>query len=216
MLDSSFARWTGGILLGCVLVGVVLVQTVPFVGMAWGALTGGPGLGLIRDVRTTLLEQEAFRETLVAHEREALRRYRTSGTTAHQQRHLIDVDLAPMGMPTFWDVWGVRVRTDIVDGVPRTAFLARPGVILEENDAVFFAKQCDGALCKQGVRLAGYARDVGVSWGVLTTYRLNITESDATSRVTLGASPMPTAEWAEASRERHHNGDGRRFTSAKE
>lgn len=208
-------RGLGGLALGLVLVGVVLVHTVPFVGMAWGALSGRPGIGLIRDIRAELLEQTAFRETLVAHEREALRRHRTGGAAAYQARHLVEIDLGPMGAPTFEDTWAVRVRTDVVDNTPYTAFLARPGVVMEENDVPFFSRQCGGnAVCEQAIRLAGGLRDVGVTSGLLTTYYLNITERDATSRVTVGTSPMETATWAQETRARHASGEGRQFSAA--
>ena len=210
MFGWSFrTRWLLGTGLGLVLIAAILVQTVPFVGMAWGALTGGPGMGLVQDVRSALLQQEAFRETLIAHEQEAVRRHRVSGTSAHQKRHLTRVNLTPFGLPGFHDVFGVRVRTDIVDGKPYTAFLVRPGVVVSEEDAPFFTRQCESAFCESVVRMLV---DIGhglIERGILTTHRLNVTESDATSRVTLGPEPMPTRDWAQQTRARHQQGQGR-------
>lgn len=210
---SSRARWLLGVAGGLILLGIVLVNTVPFFGMAWGALTGGPGLGLIRDIRSDLLAQEAFTQVLTEHEREALRRYRTSGAEAYQRRHLIQVNLTPLGLPGFHDIFAVRVRTDIVKGQPYTAFLVRPGVVPSENDAPFFARQCGSAVCKKIIR-AGVAFGHGlINWGILSTYRLNITGSDATSSAVLGTSPVSTSKWARQSRELHHSQRGTSFTS---
>jgi hypothetical protein len=208
---SSRTKWLLGITGSLLLIAVLLVQTVPFVGMAWGALTGGPGLGVVRDMRGALLQQDAFRQTLVEHEQEAVRRYRASGSAAYQRRHLVRVNLTPLGLPGFHDVFAVRMRTDVVDGVPKTAFLARPGVVASDEDAPFFTRQCASNLCKQTLRAAiGFGHAL-IERGILTTYRLNITESDATSRVTLGPRPMSTATWARETRERHRSGQGRPF-----
>jgi hypothetical protein len=96
---SSHSGWLLGLAGGFVLVSIVLINTVPFFGMACGALSGGPGLGLIRDIRSDLLAQEPFVQTLTKHEQEALQRYRTSGTTVYQRRHLVQVNLTPLGLP---------------------------------------------------------------------------------------------------------------------
>jgi hypothetical protein len=48
-----------------------------------------------------------------------------------------------------------------------------------------------------------------MEWGLLTPYRLNITESDATSTVSIGRDPIATATWAEQTRHRHRQGEGR-------
>jgi hypothetical protein len=131
---SPRIRWLLGLTGGLVLIALVLIQTVPFIGMAWGSLTGGPGLGLVRDLRGELLQQEAFRQTLRQHEQEAVRRYQASGRTAYQRRHLVRINLTPLGLPGFHDIFAVRVRTDLVDGAPKTGFLARPGVAFSEDD----------------------------------------------------------------------------------
>ncbi len=206
---SSRARWLLGLTGGLVLIALVLIQTVPFIGMAWGSLTGGPGLGLVRDLRGELLQQEAFRQTLRQHEQEAVRRYQASGRTAYQRRHLVRINLTPLGLPGFHDIFAVRVRTDLVEGAPKTAFLARPGVAFSEDDAPFFTRQCEGAFCERVLRvLIGTGRGL-MEWGVLTPYRLNITESDATSTVSIGPDPIATATWAEQTRKRHRQGKGR-------
>lgn len=176
--------------------------------MAWGSLTGGPGLGLVRDLRGELLQQEAFRQTLRQHEQEAVRRYQASGRTAYQRRHLVRINLTPLGLPGFHDIFAVRVRTDLVDGAPKTGFLARPGVAFSEDDEPFFTRQCDGAFCERVLRvLIGTGRSL-IERGLLTPYRLNITESDATSTVTLGPDPIATSVWAEQTRQRHHQEQG--------
>ena len=205
---SLRTRWLLGLTGGLVLIAIVLVHTVPFIGMAWGALTGGPGIGLVGDMRSQLLQQEEFRETLHQHEQEAVRRYQATGSPAYQQRHLVRVNLTPFGMPGFHDIFAVRVRTDLVEGEPKTAFLTRPGVVFSEDDEPFFTGQCDGAFCKQTIRvLLGFGRGL-MNRGILTPYRLNITESDATSTVSIGPDPIATDTWAEQTRKRHHSGQG--------
>ncbi|WP_022835028.1 hypothetical protein [Salisaeta longa] len=207
------ARWVLGLVGGFVLVSILLINTVPFFGMVWGALSGGPGLGLIRDIRSDLLAQDPFVQTLAAHEHAALQRYRASGTTAYQRRYLVKVNLAPFGLPGFHDVFAVRVRTDIVKTQPYTAFLVRPGVAPSENDAPFFSRQCDTVVCKKVIRgLVAFVHGL-VNWGILSTYRLNITESDATSSVMLGTTPVSTSTWARQSRAMHRNERGISFTS---
>ena len=205
---SSRARWLLGLTGGLVLIAIVLIQTVPFIGMAWGALTGGPGTGLIGDMRSQLLQQDAFQETLREHEQEAVRRYQASGDAAYQQRHLVRVNLTPFGMPGFHDIFAVRVRTDLIEGTPKTAFLTRPGVAFSEDDEPFFTRQCEGAFCEQVIRVLVSTGRGMMEWGILTPYRLNITESDATSTVTLGPDPISTSTWAEQTRNRHHDGQG--------
>ena len=170
---------------GLAMVGALVVQTVPFARMAWASLTGGPGMGLVQDVRESLLEQEGFREALAAHEREALRFHQRAGREALQKRHLVKVNLAPFGLPGFRDVFAVRVRTDVVGGTPYTSFLARPGVVASPADAPWFSRQCDGALCRQAFELAVGAYHGALEMGLFTPYRLNVTESDRTSSVSI-------------------------------
>lgn len=210
---SSRTRWLLGLASGFVLFSIVLINTVPFFGMAWGALSGGPGLGLIRDIRSDLLAQEPFMQTLTKHEQEALRRYKTSGTTVYQRRHLVRVNLTPFGLPGFHDIFAVRVRTDIVKKQPYTAFLVRPGVVPSENDAPFFSRQCETIVCKKIIRgMVDFGYGL-INWGILSTYRLNITGSDATSSVMLGTSPISTSKWARQTRQMHHSERGTSFTS---
>lgn len=210
---SSRTRWVIGFVGGFFLLSIILINTVPFLGMAWGALSGGPGLGLIRDIRHDLLVQEPFVQTLTDHEQEALHRYRASGTTVYQRRHLVQVNLTPLGLPGFHDIFAVRVRTDIVKKQPYTAFLVRPGVVPSENDAPFFSRQCESVVCKKIIHgMVAFGHGL-VNWGILSTYRLNITGSDATSSVMLGTSPLSTSKWAHQTRQMHHSGRGNSFTS---
>mgnify|MGYP006934453215 FL=1 len=210
---SSRARWVLSFVGGFVLLSIILINTVPFFGMAWGALSGGPGLGLIRDIRHDLLAQKPFVQTLTEHEQEALRRYRASGTTVYQRRHLVKVNLTPLGLPGFHDIFAVRVRTDIVKKQPYTAFLVRPGVVPSENDAPFFSRQCETTICKKVIRgMVAFGHGL-INWGILSTYRLNITGSDATSSVMLGTSPVSTSKWARQSRQMHLSERGTSFTS---
>jgi hypothetical protein len=192
--------------------GVLVIQNVPFARMVWASLTGGPGMGLVQDVRESLLEQDEFREVLSAHEEEALRRYRRTGSSALQKRHLVEIDLAPLGLPGFHDVFAVRVRTDVVDDQAYTSFLTRPGVVASQEDAPWFSGQCDRAFCRKAIKLAVRAYHGALDAHLLTPYRLNITETDRTSSVSIGREPVSTETWARQSRAMHHKGIGDRFS----
>jgi hypothetical protein len=190
---------------------VFLIQTLPFLGMGWDALTGGPELGLVQDVRQSLLEQEPFRRMLADHEREALSRFRTSKQTVYQERHLVRVSLTPFGLPGFHDVFAVRVRTDVIDERAYTSFLARPGVVFDSNAAPFFSRQCQTATCTAFIdRLVGTGHWL-LRHGVLTPFRLNVTETDETSSVSPGRDPVSTQEWSRQSRKLHEKRIGRSF-----
>jgi len=204
-------RWSAGAVTAFVVLSIVLVQTVPFVGMGWASLTGGPDLSVVRDMRHTLVQQQAFREMLAKHERRAIARHRRTGDPAYQRRRLVRVNLAPLGLPGFHDVFAVRVRTNIVDGQAYTSFLARPGVIFHPNDAPFFSRQCETSVCETLIRsLVGVGQAL-LRRGVLTPYRLNITEMDATSSVSIGTEPVSTSTWANESSRMHRQGKGRSF-----
>jgi hypothetical protein len=192
--------------------GVLVIQNVPFARMVWASLTGGPEMGLVRDVRQSLLEQEEFREVLSAHEEEALRRYRQTGNSALQKRHLVEIDLAPLGLPGFHDVFAVRVRTDVVDDQAYTSFLTRPGVVASQEDAPWFSGQCDRAFCQEAIKLAVRAYHGALDAHLLTPYRLNVTETDRTSSVSIGREPVSTETWAQQSRAMHREGIGDRFS----
>jgi hypothetical protein len=200
------------VLAGLLFAGVLVVQTVPFARMAWASLTGGPGMGLVQDVRESLLEQEAFREALADHEREAMRRHRQTGATALQERRLVEVDLAAFGLPGFRDVFAVRMRTDIVGGMPYTSFLARPGVVASPADAPWFSRQCDRALCRQAIELAVGAYHGALRMGLFTPYRLNVTETGRTSSVSIGREPVSTEVWARQPRAMHREEIGRSYS----
>lgn len=130
----------------------MLVQTVPFAGMAWAALTGRPDLELVRDVREALLQQDRFRDMLAAHERKALQRFRERGTRSYQRRHLYRTPLGPLGLPIGYDIWAIRVRTDVVEGEARTSFLARPGFVVSSNTSAFFSGQFDSKWLETTIR----------------------------------------------------------------
>jgi hypothetical protein len=200
------------VLAGLLFAGVLFVQTIPFARMAWASLTGGPGTGLVQDVRQALLRQEAFREALADHEREALRLHRRAGREALQKRHLVEVNLAPFGLPGFRDVFAVRVRTDIVSGKPYTSFVARPGVVASPADAPWFSRQCDEALCRQAVELAVGAYHGALEMGLMTPYRLNVTETFRTSSVSIGREPISTEAWARKTQAMHRKEIGRSFS----
>ena len=204
-------RWSAGAVTAFVVLSIVLVQTVPFVGMGWASLTGGPDLGVVRDIRHTLVQQQAFREALAKHERRAIARHRSTGDPAYQRRRLVRVNLTPLGLPGFHDVFAVRVRTDIVDGQAYTSFLARPGVVFDPNAAPFFSRQCDGSACTAFIRSLVAVGHTLLSWDVLTPFRLNITEMDATSSVSIGTEPVSTSTWANESNRLHRQGKGRSF-----
>lgn len=198
--------------LAAVLLGIVSVQTLPFARMGWAALAG-PDLQVVQDVRKGLLDQEPFRQALRRHERAAVQRHRRGGASAYQKRHLVRVNLTPFGLPAFHDIFAVRIRTDIVEGEPYTSFLARPGVVFHSNDAPFFSRQCESAACETAIyALVSVGRTL-LEWGVLTSFRLNVTEMDETSSVRLGREAISTAEWARQSRRLHEQGLGCSFST---
>jgi len=209
----SQLKWSLGALLVAIMLGTLLVQTVPFAYMAWGAVTGGPGIGLVQDMRQALLSQKPFREMLSRHEEEALARYHRDGVSAYQRRHLVRVNLTPLGLLGFQDIFAVRVRTDVVADTAYTSFLARPGVVSSPGDAPFFSRQCDGSVCKTLVRSLVGTGHALLRWGVITPFRLNITEMDATSSVSIGKEAISTAKWTRRSRQLHHKNIGRSFLS---
>lgn len=198
--------------LAAVLVGIVSVQTLPFARMGWAALAG-PDLQVVQDVRRGLLSQEPFRQALRRHERTAVQRHQRGGASAYQKRHLVRVNLTPFGLPGFHDIFAVRIRTDIIEGTPYTSFLARPGVVFHSNDAPFFSRQCESAACETAIyALVSVGRTL-LEWGVLTSYRLNVTEMDETSSAQLGREAISTAEWARQSHSLHEQGLGRSFST---
>jgi hypothetical protein len=199
------------VLTGTVALGVLLVQTFPFASMAWGGLTGGPDIGLAQDVRHALLAQPPFQKMLEEHEEVAIRRHGRGGASSFQRRRLVRINLTPFGLPGFHDVFAVRVRTDIIEGEAYTSFLARPGVVIDPNAAAFFSGQCESSVCKRFIRALVGAGHQLLEWGVLTPFRLNVTEMDATSSVSIGADPVSTTEWARHSRQLHQKGTGRSF-----
>jgi len=201
-------------LAGAVALGILVVQTVPFAHMAWGALTGGPSIGLVQDVRHALLDQAPFQEMLAEHERQALRQGRKGGGSSFQRRRLVRINLTPFGLPGFHDVFAVRVRTDIIEGQAHTSFLVRPGAVIDPNAAAFFSGQCESSVCKRVIRtLVGTTHRL-LEWGVITPFYLNVTEMDATSSVSLGTEPIATSEWAEQSLILHREGEGHSFSDA--
>jgi hypothetical protein len=204
-------RYALGGMLSVVLLAVILVQTLPFVHMAWDTFTGSPDLRLVQDVRHVLLDQEPFRKMLADHERDAVRRHLRGGPSAYQKRHLVRVNLTPFGLPGFHDLFAVRVRTDIVDGKAYTSFLARPGVVFDPNAASFFSGQCEGSLCKSLIRLLVGTGHTLLAWGVLTPYRMNITEMDETSSISIGTEAISTSAWSQKSRTLHQKQRGRSF-----
>jgi hypothetical protein len=204
-----------GVLAVLLIAGVLVIQNVPFARMVRASFTGGPEMGLVQDVRESLLEREEFREVLAAHEEEALRRYRRTGNSALQKRHLVEIDLAPLGLTGFHDVFAVRVRTDMVDDQAYTSFLTRPGVVASQEDAPWFSGQCDGAVCRQAIKLAVRAYHGALDAHLLTPYRLNVTEMDRTSSVSIGREPVSTETWARQSRAMHREGIGDRFSKVR-
>jgi hypothetical protein len=199
-----------GILLAGLLL-VVVVQTVPFARMGWAALTG-PDLQLVEDVRSTLLDQEPFQRMLQEHEQATLQRHQRGGPSAYQKRHLVRVNLTPFGLPGFHDIFAVRVHSDVADGTAYTSFLARPGVIFDPEAAAFFSRQCGGSVCKGFIQVLVKTGHTLLRWGVLTPFRLNVTEMDETSSVHLGREAISTAEWARQSRRLHRQEIGRSFS----
>ena len=200
-----------GLCVGTLLAGVLLVLMVPFARMGWGALTGGPDIGLVQDVRHALLAQPPFQKMLEEHEEVAIRRHGRGGASSFQRRRLVRVNLTPFGLPGFHDVFAVRVRTDIIEGEAYTSFLARPGVVIDPNAAAFFSGQCESSVCKRFIRALVGAGHQLLEWGVLTPFRLNVTEMNATSSVSIGTDPVSTTEWARHSRQLHQKGTGRSF-----
>jgi len=203
-------RWllAGGVATG--VLAAVFIETVPFAAMAWAGVTGEPDLELVQDVRTELLAQQEIHQMLARHEAEALRRYQNSGQTSLQHRHLAEVDLTPLGVVGFYDVFAFRVRTDVVDGQVHTSFLVRPGFVPDANAVPFFSRQCESTVCErmlQGLIRIGNAL---VRSGVLTTYYLNVTENDATSSITFREA-VSTSVWARRSAAMHQRGQGRSF-----
>jgi hypothetical protein len=203
------------VLAGAVALGILVVQTVPFVHMAWGALTGGPDLGLVQDLRGELLQQRRFRQMLTRHEQTALQRYRSEGTEVYQRRHLVRIDLTPLGLPGFHDVFAVRVRTDIAEGQALTSFLVRPGVVVDPDAAKFFSGQCgEGRTCQVLMSSLVYAGHTLLRWGLLTPYRMNVTEMDPTSSISIGTEAISTSRWACRTNQLHQEGIGRSFVGS--
>jgi hypothetical protein len=62
------------------------------------------------------------------------------------------------------------------------------------------------------VNLAVRAYHVALDAHLLTPYRLNVTETDRTSSVSIGREPVSTETWAQQSRAMHREGIGDRFS----
>jgi hypothetical protein len=85
-------------------------------------------------------------------------------------------------------------------------------VVASQEDASWFTSQCDGAVCREVIKLAVRAYHGALDAHLLTPYRLNITETDRTSSVSIGREPVSTETWARQSRAMHHKGIGDRFS----
>jgi hypothetical protein len=88
-------------------------------------------------------------------------------------------------------------------------------VVASQEDASWFSGQCDRAFCREVVKLAVRAYHGALDAHLFTPYRLNITETDRTSSVSIGRDPVSTETWARRSRTMHRKGIGDRFSSVR-
>lgn len=89
-------------------------------------------------IRNDLLGQESFIDMLVAHEKEALNRFKQDGQRSYLKRYVHKTPTSMFDLHSFHDYWQVWLRTDIVDGRPLTSFLVRIGLIKDTNAGTFF------------------------------------------------------------------------------
>jgi hypothetical protein len=161
-----------------------------------------PPFSYLTDVRKTLLDQKDFQRMLKQHEAIALARFKGTGNTPYTKRHIYKLPMSMFDMPFFHDYWETWVRTDIVQGLPRTSFLIRLGIIKEKNDISFFSNQCQSKTGKTALRFLISAYNKFFDWGILKPYRINITESNKTSSI--GSKRLSLEKWNDMVEKLHH------------
>ncbi|KXB09473.1 hypothetical protein AKJ60_00120 [candidate division MSBL1 archaeon SCGC-AAA385M11] len=195
-----------------IIVSVLLIYFRGPVSMILGSMsTPMQSIGHAKKIRNDLLAQDSFVKLLKKHEKKTLQGYRQTGKAVYTKMYLHRTHTGMFGLSSFFDVWQTWVRTDIVNGKPLTSFLVRLGVVKDENAAQFFGSQSKSDLVRWSLQSAVGLLNKLFDWGVLKTYRLNITEMDQTTSV--GRKRISREKWSRMVYELHRQGKGRTFSN---
>ena len=161
-----------------------------------------PPYSFVTDVRKDLMGQKRFQDMLKQNEEIAMARFSRSGSTSYTKRYLYKLRISMFDLPFLTDVWATRVRTDMVQGRPKTAFLIRLGIEKDANALKFFGEQRDSATQKTIIGFLINTYNRLFDWGLLKPYRINITESDQSS--SMGSHMLSNEKWDELVSRMHH------------
>jgi hypothetical protein len=158
----------------------------------------------MRAIRGFVLNAPGLRDALEKHEQHALRLYAQQGQPALARCDYVHRFHFLRRFAPLFDDWAMCLRTDIVDGRPRTGFFVwGMGVVADENAPVFFGRQ----LGIPPTTLAWFNRLERE--GLATGYWINLTESFETSFFSSGSERMSRDAWNRITGERHRQGHGR-------
>ena len=156
----------------------------------------------------------SFKNNFYSHEQTAMHRYNTSGQTVYTSDIVQKVSFWKYGVPIH-DYWAIRLRTDIVNGSPKSSFIVWGlGIVTDHRNAKLFGPQLDpiaGAIGLKGEDLISWTTKVE-SEGIAKPYWILITDTPETSAFSYGAMRKAPSvrkkEWALATHTIHKSGQG--------
>lgn len=169
-----------------------------------------PDSGHLSRIRKDLHDQDSFINMLTHHEEKTIGRFEQSGETIFVKKYIHRTPVSMFDLPSFYDLWEVWVRTDIINGKAYTSFLIRLGLIKDTNAETFISNQCDSGFCKYSMKFVLGAYNKMFDWGIFKPIRLNITELDETSSVS--RKRMTFYKWNKSVRKLHQNEVGRNYS----
>jgi hypothetical protein len=158
----------------------------------------------MRAIRGFVLNAPGFRDALKKHEQKALRLYAQQGQSALARCDYVHRFYFLRRFIPLFDDWAMCLRTDIVDGKPKTGFFVWGlGIVGDERAPAFFGRQLGIA-------------PTNLDWlnrlkreDLATGYWINLTESPETSFFSSGSERMSRDAWNRITGERHRQGHGR-------
>jgi len=95
---------------------------------------------------------DSFKEKLEKHEATALKRYKKNGKKSYEKRIIQRIPMWRYGIPGH-DNWSIYIRTDIVDGKPKTDFIvAEMGIVVDKRNHKAFGPQVDNIAGLFGIK----------------------------------------------------------------
>lgn len=142
---------------------------------------------VMQDIRTSMTDQKRFQTLLAKHEANTL----AMNKTDYSKRYLYKTSLGSFGVPfkDVYDVFAVHIHTVVVDGKPKTHFIIRLGIAIDENAVAFFGNQTT-PFYAAGLKLMYEGLDFGLRTGIINTVIFHVTDSDKTSHSESGYKPL--------------------------